>query len=365
MTPEEFSGLNALLGKQFLIETNAENAVEIDHSRLTAAMTMALGKVGVNQASLGVQSFDPEVQIAINRVQSIEQTAVATAALIYGLLHQTVQSCVETVERCMDRRPDRFAVFGYAHVPTFKKHQRKIDEAALPDGAVRLDRAEAIAQALVAAGYELIGLDHFALPDDSLARAQNAGRLHRNLKGYTTDPSDVLIEFGASAISGLPQGYIQNKIVLGRHAELVLQGELPTAKGYKLTADDRLRADLIERAPSGARRRRRHLHQRERHSARGRFALSGSDGRVGIRRSFELKRANLQLSCLRGSDLCRWRANAKTKPHAMIKDNMIKLHRTWMPFAVRSFDSERRRRLCASMRRATMILFLGTAAAVA
>ena len=259
MTPEEFSGLMGLLREQFLIDTNAEIAVEIDPRRLTSAMTAALGKAGVNRASLGVQSFDPVVQKAINRVQSVEQTAVATSGLraagvrgvnfdlIYGLPHQTIQSCLETVERCMDLRPDRFAIFGYAHVPAFKKHQRKIDESALPDGAARLDQAEAIAQALVAADYQRIGLDHFALPDDSLVRAQSAGLLHRNFQGYTTDPSDVLIGFGASAISRLPQGYLQNEVVLGRHAERVLQGELPTAKGYRLTADDRLRADLIER----------------------------------------------------------------------------------------------------------------------
>jgi oxygen-independent coproporphyrinogen-3 oxidase len=199
------------------------------------------------------------VQKAINRIQSVEQTATATAGLraagvrgvnfdlIYGLPHQSVRSCVETVERCVDLRPDRFAVFGYAHVPTFKKHQRKIDEAALPDASARLDQAEAIAEALVANGYERIGLDHFALPSDSLARAQSAGVLHRNFQGYTTDPSDVLIGFGASAISRLPQGYVQNEVVLGRHAARVLGRELPAAKGYVLTADDRLRADLIER----------------------------------------------------------------------------------------------------------------------
>jgi oxygen-independent coproporphyrinogen III oxidase len=226
---------------------------------LTSAMTAALGRAGVNRASLGVQSFDPIVQKAINRLQSVEQTAMATAGLraagvggvnfdlIYGLPHQTIRSCVETVARCVDLRPDRFAVFGYAHVPTFKKHQRKIDEAALPDAAARLEQADAIAHALVAAGYERIGLDHFALPGDSLARAQSAGLLHRNFQGYTTDPADVLIGFGASAISRFPQGYVQNEIVLGRHAERVLGGELPGVKGYQLTADDRLRADLIER----------------------------------------------------------------------------------------------------------------------
>lgn len=257
--PEEFTDLIGLLREQFLIDANAEIAVEIDPRRLTGAMTAALGRAGVNRASLGVQSFDPIVQKAINRVQSVEQTATATAGLraagvagvnfdlIYGLPHQTVRSCVETVEQCVALRPDRFAVFGYAHIPTFKKHQRKIDEGALPDAAGRLDQAAAIAQALVAAGYERVGLDHFALADDSLVHAQAAGQLHRNFQGYTTDSSDVLIGLGASAISRLPQGYVQNEVVLGRHAERVLHGELPTSKGYALTADDRLRADLIER----------------------------------------------------------------------------------------------------------------------
>jgi len=259
IAPEEFGDLIGLLGKRFRIAADAEIAVEIDPRRLTGDMIAALGKAGVNRASLGVQSFDPKVQKAINRVQSVEQTAIATAGLraagvdgvnfdlIYGLPHQTVQSCVETVEQCIDLRPDRFAVFGYAHIPTFKKHQRKIDEAALPDGAARHDQAEAIAQTLVTAGYQRIGLDHFARPDDSLVRAQTAGLLHRNFQGYTTDPSDILIGFGASAISRLAQGFVQNEVVLGRYGESVLNGQLPAAKGYRMTADDRLRAELIER----------------------------------------------------------------------------------------------------------------------
>lgn len=259
MAPEEFGDLVDLLRGRFRIKPDAEIAVEIDPRTLSSPMIAALGRAGVNRASLGVQSFDAAVQRAINRLQSVEQTAMATAALraagvrgvnfdlIYGLPHQTVRSCIETVEQCVALRPDRFAVFGYAHVPMFKKHQRKIDEKALPDGVARQGQAEAIAQALAAAGYERIGLDHFALPDDTLARAQAAGLLHRNFQGYTTDRSDVLIGFGASAISRLAQGYVQNEVVLGRHAERVLHGELPTAKGYRMTADDRLRADLIER----------------------------------------------------------------------------------------------------------------------
>lgn len=259
MTPDEFQGLIRLLREKFRLARDAEVAVEIDPRTLAKAMIEALLQNGVNRASLGVQSFDPVVQEAINRVQTVEQTAAATNGLraagvrgvnfdlIYGLPHQTIRSCVETVRECVELRPDRFAVFGYAHVPTFKKHQRKIDERALPDSDERLEQAEAIAQALVAAGYVRVGLDHFALPGDSLVRSQISGDLHRNFQGYTTDPSDVLIGFGASAISRLTEGYVQNEIALGAYARRILEGDLPTARGYRLTPDDRVRAELIER----------------------------------------------------------------------------------------------------------------------
>jgi oxygen-independent coproporphyrinogen-3 oxidase len=259
MEPSELLGLVALMRQRFVIDHAAEIAIEIDPRTLTKTMTKALGEAGVNRVSLGVQSFDPVVQRAINRIQSFEQTARATEGLreagvrginfdlIYGLPHQTVESCIETVRQSIALRPERFSVFGYAHVPSFKKHQRKIDEAALPDGEARYAQAEAIAEALMSAGYRRIGLDHYALPDDSMAQAQGEGVLHRNFQGYTTDPSDVLIGFGASAIGRLIQGYAQNEVVLGRYAERIRRGELATAKGYALTDNDRLRADLIER----------------------------------------------------------------------------------------------------------------------
>lgn len=259
MEPAEFHELVELMRRRFVLDGSAEIAVEIDPRTLTRTMTVALGEAGVTRASLGVQSFDPVVQRAINRIQSFEQTARATNGLreagvrginfdlIYGLPHQTVESCIDTVRRSIELRPERFSVFGYAHVPSFKKHQRKIDEAALPDGAARYAQAEAIAEALIEAGYRRIGLDHYALPGDSMVQAQVDGVLHRNFQGYTTDPSDVLIGFGASAIGRLTQGYAQNEVVLGRYAECTSRGELATAKGYALTPDDRLRADLIER----------------------------------------------------------------------------------------------------------------------
>src|SRR5207245_9432729 len=132
--------------------------------------------------------------------------------LIYGLPQQTVASCLDTVSQCVELRPDRFSVFGYAHVPAFKKHQRNIEEVSLPDSLERNRQSEAIAGALTTAGYLQIGLDHFALPGDGMAAALRDGSLRRNFQGYTTDSGNVLLGFGASAIGRLPQGYVQNEV---------------------------------------------------------------------------------------------------------------------------------------------------------
>jgi oxygen-independent coproporphyrinogen-3 oxidase len=259
MTPESFTDLMGTIRHSFFVLPSAEIAIEIDPRTLSSAMVDALALGGVNRASLGVQSFDPRVQRAINRVQSFEETAAATENLrragisgvnfdlIYGLPHQSVASCLDTVQRCVELRPDRFSVFGYAHVPAFKKYQRKIDEAVLPDSLERHDQACAIGDALKQEGYVQVGLDHFALPDDSMAAAFREGRLRRNFQGYTTDASDVLIGFGASAIGSLPQGYVQNEVAIHAYQEAMASGRLATVKGYALTDDDRLRADIIER----------------------------------------------------------------------------------------------------------------------
>ncbi len=259
MAPELFADLIGAIRHAFFVVPAAEIAVEIDPRTLTGRMVDALALAGVNRASLGVQSFDPVVQRAINRVQSFEETAQAVTSLrqagiaginfdlIYGLPHQTVASCLDTVRRCVELRPDRFSVFGYAHVPTFKKYQRKIAEAWLPDSLERLDQSCAIANALKEAGYLQIGLDHFALPGDAMAAAQREGRLRRNFQGYTTDSSNVLLGFGASAIGHLPQGYVQNEVNIHAYSEAIAGGRLATVKGYALTADDRLRAEIIER----------------------------------------------------------------------------------------------------------------------
>ncbi len=259
MKPHEFAALMEKLRASFDFQDDAGIAVEIDPRTLDSQMIAALGENGVNRASLGVQSFDPVVQKAINRIQTFNQTKAAVTGLrtygvtstnfdlIYGLPFQTVDSCVETVQMAVELRPERFAVFGYAHVPAFKKHQRLIDETALPGASERNEQAEAIAEELEAAGYVRIGLDHFALPEDELAVASSQGRLHRNFQGYTTDNCDTLIGLGASSIGRLPSGYYQNHVAIGRYTEMVASGILPTAKGYELTSEDKLRAKIIER----------------------------------------------------------------------------------------------------------------------
>ena len=259
MTPELFADLIGSIRHSFFVLPSAEIAVEIDPRTLTYQMINALAYAGVNRASLGVQSFDPVVQRAINRVQSFDETAAATKGLrwagitginfdlIYGLPHQTVASCLDTVSQCVELRPDRFSVFGYAHVPTFKKHQRKIDDGSLPDSLERHHQSDAIAQALKQAGYLQIGLDHFALPGDEMAVALRDGRLRRNFQSYTTDASNILLGFGASAIGHLPQGYVQNEVRTRAYSESIATGRLATVKGYGLTCDDRLRAEIIER----------------------------------------------------------------------------------------------------------------------
>ncbi|APG90627.1 oxygen-independent coproporphyrinogen III oxidase [Sinorhizobium americanum] len=259
MRPEEFLRLTALLREHSDFANTAEIAVEIDPRTLEPDMAKALGEAGVCRTSLGVQSFDPVVQKAINRIQSEEQTLDAVTRLrtagvdsinfdlIYGLPHQTVESCIATAQAAVRMGPERFAVFGYAHIPNFKKHQKLIDEAALADAEGRIAQAEAIAATLVAAGYRRIGLDHFARPDDSLAIAQARGQLHRNFQGYTTDACETLIGLGASAIGRMAGGYVQNEVPPGLYAQHIASGRLATVKGYRLTAEDRLRASIIER----------------------------------------------------------------------------------------------------------------------
>lgn len=259
MAPADFLALMELLRRRFGFRQPAAVAVEIDPRSFTVEMAETLGAAGVNRASLGVQSFDPVVQKAINRIQSEAETAAAIENLrrhgidrinfdlIYGLPHQTVESCVRTAETAVAMRPDRLAVFGYAHVPSYKKNQRLIEEAALPDTISRAEQAAAVAATLVAAGYRQIGLDHFALPDDELALAQRTGRLRRNSLGYSADTCQTVIGLGASALGRLGGGYVQNDVTTGSYTRHIRAGRLAASKGYPLCNEDRVRAAIIER----------------------------------------------------------------------------------------------------------------------
>lgn len=259
LAPSLLAAIMARLRESFAVTPEAEIAVEIDPRRLGPDTVAALAAAGVNRASLGIQSFDPAVQRAINRVQSLAVTEAAARALraagiarlnldlLYGLPHQTVAACRDTAAKALALAPDRLAVFGYAHLPSLKKHQRLIDAAALPDAAARLAQYRAIAEVLTAAGYAPIGLDHFARPDDALARRLGEGRLRRNFQGYTADLADVLLGFGASSIGALPQGYVQNAAPVGVWQERIAAGRLAISRGLALTPEDRLRRDIIER----------------------------------------------------------------------------------------------------------------------
>ncbi|TAK48860.1 MAG: oxygen-independent coproporphyrinogen III oxidase [Xanthobacteraceae bacterium] len=251
--------VTAALAARFDFSHIIEHAIELDPRRISASFTHALAAIGFNRASLGAQDFSPHVQQAIGRIQPFDQVAQSAKwlrdagitriniDLMYGLPQQTLADVKNSARLAASLQPSRLALFGYAHVPWFKTHQKVIDEATLPGVSERLAQAEAAAETLQAAGYVAIGLDHFALPDDELAIAQRDGRLHRNFQGYTTDTADALIGLGASSIGHLPQGYIQNAVDMGSYARAVSARKLPTVKGLALGKDDRLRAQIIER----------------------------------------------------------------------------------------------------------------------
>ncbi|MGO9674545.1 MAG: oxygen-independent coproporphyrinogen III oxidase [Methylocella sp.] len=257
--PSDLAAIMARIAECFRLTPGAELAIESDPRALSVAMIGEIGALGFNRASFGVQEFDPEVQKAINRIQPPEMVARATEGLravgvgrinfdlIYGLPHQTAAALARTVEQCLAMRPDRIALFGYAHVPWTAKNQRMIPDEALPRSAARAAQAEAAAEALVAGGYVRIGLDHFARPDDTLAIASANGKLRRNFQGYTSDPARTLIGIGATSIGRTPQGYVQNISETGAWARAIAAGELPVARGHALSAEDLLRAHVIER----------------------------------------------------------------------------------------------------------------------
>ncbi len=259
LDPRDLARAMERLRARFDIGEHAEVAIETDPRTLTAEMASTIGALGFTRASFGVQEFDPAVQTAINRVQPPDMVARAAGMLraagvgginfdlIYGLPHQTLETLLRTIWLSAAMKPDRLALFGYAHVPWMAKNQRMIPEAALPDSPARWAQAEAAAAALLAAGYVAVGIDHFARSGDALAGAAAQGRLRRNFQGYTTDSAETLIPFGASAIGRTPEGFAQNIAETGAWARAVRAGTPPVAKSCPTDADDRARGWVIER----------------------------------------------------------------------------------------------------------------------
>lgn len=257
LTPGDFWRLNKHLRQRFEIDPDAEVAIEIDPRGFRRDLAETLAAAGVTRASIGVQDCDPVVQRAINRIQPESVTAEAIDMLrdvgirnlnidvMYGLPHQTAAGLGKTLDSVLALNPDRLAVFGYAHVPTFKKHMSLISEADLPGIDERFAQAELVHDVLLARGYVPIGIDHFARPDDSLAQALQSGRLSRNFQGYTADDATTLLGLGPSAIGTLQEGYVQNLSDVPSWRTAVRNGQLPIAKGICLTADDRARRAII------------------------------------------------------------------------------------------------------------------------
>jgi oxygen-independent coproporphyrinogen III oxidase len=259
LEPEDLATVMARVSERFWLRPDAEIAIESDPRTLADKMIEQIGALGFNRASFGVQEFDPKVQAAINRIQPPEMVERAILGLraagvpninfdlIYGLPHQTTAALCRTVEQCVAMQPDRIALFGYAHVPWVAKNQRMIPDDSLPSAPERAEQAKAAAATLVGNGYIQIGIDHFALPNDSLAVAAAEGRLHRNFQGYTSDAARTLIGIGATSIGRTPQGYVQNASETGAWSRAVAAGKLPVARGHTLTGQDQLRGQVIER----------------------------------------------------------------------------------------------------------------------
>jgi oxygen-independent coproporphyrinogen-3 oxidase len=253
--------LRALFGRiaaRFELAPDGEYSIEIDPRTVDAEAVRALREIGFNRASFGVQDFDPEVQAAVHRVQSAERTLEVIAAarragfdsinvdLIYGLPRQTLASFDATLSQVIAARPDRIALYNYAHLPQLFKPQRRIEEADLPSPQTKLRLLGQAVKRLGAAGYLYIGMDHFALPGDALAVAQRQGQLRRDFQGYSTGGDCDIVGLGVSAIGAIGPTYSQNHRALPDYYEQLDRGEVPIMRGLELTADDLARRAVIQ-----------------------------------------------------------------------------------------------------------------------
>ena len=260
LTQPRLGSVMEKLDQHFRLTNSAarDYSIEIDPRTVDAGYMHTLAEFGFNRVSLGVQDFDPHVQEAINRIQppKMVEEVLATARalnfhsinfdLIYGLPLQTLSTFEATLDRVVQMRPDRLAVYGYAHMPQTFKAQRQIPGNELPNATTRLALLQLAVGKLTAAGYVYIGMDHFALPSDGLAEAQRNGTLHRSFQGYTTHASRDLVSLGVSAIGHVGKLYIQSQKTLNQYEECLGRGVLPTHRGVIMNDDDSLRADVIQ-----------------------------------------------------------------------------------------------------------------------
>jgi len=250
---------HAAVARHFRFASDAEKAIEIDPAITRKAQLDVLADLGFNRISMGVQDFDPRVQETVGRIQGEKETrdlveharargfGGVNLDLIYGLPFQTPDTWAHTLERIVSIRPDRMAVFGYAHVPWAKPHQRLLPVDHLPDTALRVKLFLMAAEAFGEAGYRQIGLDHFALESDELARAQDGGYLYRNFQGYTVRPADDTVAFGMTSISDIGGAYAQNAHKLKDWGDHVTAGRLPVERGTAMSEDDVMRRFAINR----------------------------------------------------------------------------------------------------------------------
>ncbi|MGC9944300.1 MAG: oxygen-independent coproporphyrinogen III oxidase [Verrucomicrobiota bacterium] len=260
LQPDEIRRLGEIIRKHFTLAEDVEAGVEIDPRRLTREHIVALREAGFNRASLGVQDFDPQVQAAVHRIQprALTQQTLDWARelgfgsvnfdLIYGLPHQTAATFAQTLETVLTMGPDRLAVFSYAHVPWIKPAQKILEQKILPTPEVKLELLKMVIERLTAGErYVYIGMDHFARPADELVRAQRQKTLQRNFQGYSTRGEADIYAFGMSAISQIPEAYWQNEKELPSYFGALDAGQMPLARGYVLTAEDRFRRETIMR----------------------------------------------------------------------------------------------------------------------
>lgn len=258
LSAAEMSELASVIRSTFHLDERGEYSIEIDPRRTAPEQVVLLADLGFNRISLGVQDFDPAVQRAVNRIQSVEQTLAVIAAalaaglksvnvdLIYGLPRQNVSGFDRTLKTLIEAAPERVALYSYAHLPTAFKPQRRIAQADLPTPRAKLQLLSLAIRRLGDAGYVYIGMDHFAKPGDDLAVAQRQGRLHRNFQGYSAHADCDLLGFGISAIAQVGPTYSQNVKTLEEYYDRLSHGTLPVMRGIELTPDDLVRQALIQ-----------------------------------------------------------------------------------------------------------------------